>query len=343
MQFGFDLLGGARYPEIVRWARNPAMALGIFFEVDGFGCAEKIIEAEARVNRYAMSRIHLAWDDDHDYKPLFGLIEHRAELVSKICRRYPKHKIYLSGACENRLKGAEARKLASIVKKACPQADYVHSYDPKGAPLPGVINEIHHGMNPPKGAYIYSFDGVAMVDADIEGLKAKHSKALIFFFWDARMNGLWETPKPGEQRPPRGKRKGFPDKPYMESIERYIFARGQVSEFPEAWLYKSHSENKGPDKNGRIDPRAEKPCFIFPEKKKQVEVKNVNGKVIEVMTRFDPPMTDAPWSAKTPGYRYYTTRWGWELADLAAKTAKDPLVEIEGRRIHPCYRQGSFR
>lgn len=318
--FGQDTLGAARYREVNRQSLSlsPGQGRGHFSST--FGDIVPVLRDEAKQG-VSFVRVHLMWRDLHNFSVKdFPAIEKEANRICPVIRANPQVKWYLSGACEHKLSEKDARALAKLVLKACPQAQYVNTPMSAGAVLAEYINEFHgHRPKNLPPRFAFSCDGTACEDANIEKLKQDFAGAEYFMIWGPRYNGRWES----NDTTPRPQRKGWPDLKYISSMAYLATAKGIVSLLPN-WLWKSHSENKGTG-----DPRAEKPVAIIPIKTNELVLKQ-GSKIVHRMP-FYGTFSDGR-------FRYYASKWGFELGkvDLWIAGAKKGNVNAG-------FRDGSFR
>lgn len=346
MIFGFDNLGGARYPNVILRSHKRGAAFGCFLEVDGFGKADGLIEEVAKRKLASVIRVQGLWRDKHDFNQTDVVkAENFAIRVQRIASKYPEIGWYFSPFCEHNFNEATMRAVAAIIKRACPSAKFVNSPN-KGVNtfLRNEINEIHGTRTAPRGyKYIYSYDGYSAEDSNIPEMIERHKNAELFMFWVGRHNGLWEVPKEGEPRPPRSTRKGWVDDKMMRAMWDWTSFTSGSSKFPPYTCWKAFSENHGEGSN-----RDEKPVMIIPVKVPEITIKDTKGGLLYKLKEFPGPIKDSPpWSANKPGYRYYSPVWGFELADKARRRTGCRLVVIEYGKtkltIDPAIRHGTYR
>lgn len=321
MMYGLDFLGLPRYAKVAKETFPNNFALGCFSST--FGDSRPAVEAILDTGKCAALRVHLMWKDNHLYT------ERDISLAVKEAKKWREISedilFYVSPWCEWQAKVSLLSKLHDAIMEILPHAYYVNTpeYPSVGTTLVGVINEVHGNKAlPVHDDYIMSFDGSAVVDSDIEGIKKRHFRAKIMFFWEPRFNGRWET----TDTTPRPKRKGWPDKKLIKSVIALSECCCEVH-LPPKWLYKSHAENKG---NG--DPRAEKPLIIAPVKAPFVMLRNASRTVLAKFKYYGP--------YEGGGYRYYNGKWGYEIA-------LEPLQVWANNRqygvVNPAFRCGGWR
>jgi hypothetical protein len=334
MLFGLDFLGIARYKSIASKNFPKGWAVGCFSNT--FGDSRPAIEQLLKSKKASAVRVHLLWDDAHKFnnKDVARATSEIKKWIPLI-EAYPSIKWYFSAACEHRANANLAGKLAQSILTNTPEfVTCVNTPIDNGADLFGdrIINERHGANAKPRSVTDqFSFDGSACVDSDVTTIKNTwRNTPNIFFFWEPRFNGRWET----SDTTPRPERTARPDDGLIKSVHFLSNTKGKTS-LPKGVIYKSHAENKG---NG--DPRAEKPLFIIPHKTSTIVLKALNG---EILTKF---RYYGPFNGG--GYRYYTGRPGYMLAKIAMTKTGNYLCEawVNGKKyatINPGFRDGVFR
>jgi hypothetical protein len=276
------------------------------------------------------------WEDNHVYSDFHNVkLRSVCAKYEGLAKRFPDVRFYLSPFCEHKLNNPD--KYLDIVKQYAPSCIPVNTPIPNGGSFSyKYLNEIHKSdRRKPDGRYLFSYDGVACVDSNVEQDKLDHSNADIFFFWDAQFNGNHETNSPHVSIPDRT------DYATNQLIDSIIFLKNQTgkAKLPKGWIYKSHSENKGTG-----DPRANKPVLLSPKSLKFSAVQLVadNGQVVATLSRYVKPNSDGRW-------RYYSSSWGYEIALKAMRIQKgNPLVRVVVNNrtygiINPGFRLNEFR
>lgn len=319
MKYGLDCLGLARFDSDAMKAIPDGFALGVFSRT--FGDA---MPAVARVaGRCSAIRVQLLWSDSHTFSD-HDIPQLKAE-ATRWGRFAQQHRVpvYLSPFCEHNLSNPD--KYLKIVKECAPNCEPVNTVW-RGALSTHYINEVHGDARVPSGRYIFSYDGDDMLDSDIEGMKARHSRALLWFGWTANFNGKTES----DDKTPREKRKAFPSPKLMQSVKYVIQKQKGATNLPSNWLWKSHAEDTGTN-----DTRINKPVLIAPLRAGAAELL-VNGRVIS---------TAAYYGTYVDGrHRYYFREWGFESAEKAGNKPVD--LRVGGRiyaKVNPAFRDGSYR
>jgi hypothetical protein len=317
---GLDLLGATRYANVVKSSLPKDAAFGAFSNT--FRTVIPLVTRLLEQGKCPAIRIHLDWRDDHKYSLKdFERIVKEATKWKGLVAKYPDVKWYFSGACENNLSAKNAKLLALKILSVLPTVTYVQCGEAK---IMGdnIINEVHGSKSPAiKGRYIFSFDGSACVDCDVEKIKQRHKNAELFFFWEPRFNGRWET----TDNTMRPLRTGWPSVALVESVVSLVKDKGP-SVLPKKWIYKSHAEN-----HGKGDTKAEHPVFICPIKANAIILKNVSGEVLDILPYYGPYAGG--------GHRYYSKKWGYHIPAVAA-------VWLNGvcyGHINPAFREGEYR
>lgn len=329
MIFGLDLLGLAKYPKVAAKEFPAGFALGCFSNT--FGDARPAVEAILKTGKCPAVRVHLMWKDLHNFTTKdFPVIVKEAKKWAGIVKKYPDIKWYFSGACENHLSAGDAVKLANQVTKILPSVTYVNSGDAKLKDL--FLNEVHGAKAKAlKTPYIFSFDGSACVDCDVEAIKNMHKDAEIFFLWDAPFNQRLET----NDTTPRKDRTYKPSAKLIRSIVELVNQTG-ASKLPKGWLYKSHAETSKNKVTGKIDAKSDKAMFISPialpeMEGSQIKLK-IGAKTVATFNYYGP--------YKDGGWRYYAAKFGYEIAKQSVDVWLD---EEKYGFVTPAFRAGNFK
>lgn len=317
--FGHDFLGAAMYQSVI--AKNfPEWAAFGAFDKEFGDCMQAANLAYTRGCR--VFRIQLLWHGNHIYGDAdISAIKAGAEKWSKWKGILSVDTtVYISPFCEHQIQSPDKylKLIAEASKGACIP---VNSPLKNGGLSRVYVNEFHGGEikpRPSKTPILFSFDGTACVDADLETYKKNYAKAEVFFLWDARYNMHPETNDKARNCPPNAD--------LLESINKLTISKGKTS-LPIGDIWKSHSENKGSN-----DPRAEKPVYITQEKSSKVELK-LNGKVIHTLTRYSGDMPDGR-------ARYYASKMGYQIAIEPCE------IWVNGKKrgvVNPAFRENEYR
>lgn len=293
MKFGIDCLGGVKYSrEVARLDKN--LAVGIFAET--FGDASALIGGLLKQGRTV--RVQLTWADDHNYTDRH--FRRAAELV-KAYRRFAvenKNRFFVSPFCEHRLKTPDA--YLNRLQALAPEMVLVNSPDGFGSLSSKYLNEVHgEDKRTPKGEYLYSYDGTAAVDSDVEAMKKKRAGAILFFMWTYQCNGRAND----HDDTPRIQRAAWPNADLLASLKALTVAKSSDAALPKNHLWKSHAEQTT---NGALtgDRRACKPVLISPIKVPQVKLIDGAGKVVAVSSAPQPFSDGKRWRYYFPQYGY---------------------------------------
>jgi hypothetical protein len=345
MYLGLDVLGGARYKDLIKKEFPRNFMFGIFAEVDGFGKSYDLIEWAASVGVPAI-RVQLMWKDLHNFSVAKDLkaVSNRAAKVNTIIQKYPKVDWFISPCCEHELNENTFEVFASAVKRAAPKAAIVNSPNKgKGFVSRAYINEYHHEAPRKGGICAFSYDGANMVDSNITKDKTDYqaANAVYFLGWNSQCNGNRKIFKPGDKRQPndfkdRAKRVFWPVAKQFDSwIWQLTKQKGAVNE-PKGWTLKSHGDQHKVPPEGKD----QKPVWIFGRKVSKITIKATNGQVVGEAGYFG--------TFSGGGYRYYFTQWGFELAQKAIRIAGNAVCDIfiGGKKVgsaNPAFRGGNYR
>lgn len=344
MEFGLDLLSGAKYPEVVKKVRGGC--LGIFYEVDGFGNAHELIAWASRSKKWEAIRVQGVWKDDHKFAAAEETLAiNRAKKLQTIAEN-SLVPIYYSPFCEHQRDAAYMLSLLQKIEKVAPKLLLVNTPVSGGQWInhPKYIDEIHHDDKTagiPKHQYFFSFDGKTStgngsVDADCEEYKRKYSKAKYFFFWITQFN-LTKNAKP-ESKKPRKDRRCKPTQKLINSVYYHRKDKGNTT-LPTSIVWKSHSEQHSDDTAGEWS--ANKPVAIIPNKATKLQLVTLSGKVLATITSSVKYNHGGGWLYRFPS-------WGCDYANLAIKEQGSPTCKLvaDGKNLgtlNPAYRAGKKR
>jgi len=334
MMWGLDHLGLAKYGNLALAEHPEGWALGAFSQTfgDAIPAVKRIIDS----GRCPRIRLHLLWKDDHNFGAReFEAIRREARRIRPFYDAYKsKAEIRISGACEHKLKRADAERLKAIVQRELPGVAYVNTpWIKGGGQTISGINEIHgNEARAIGGVYDFSFDGNNAVDSDVVSIAKRLSGADTFYIWNSQCNGRKTT----ADKTPRPERKAWPTSRYIDSwIALSRLPVGKTS-LPAKWIYKSHADQH----DVPPEPRAGKPVWICPIKAGEIIVRCRNGQIVD-RAKYYGTFTGG-------GYRFYGGEWGYLTAEKARRIQGDTLcqVVINGKVvgvIDPSFRAGSFR
>lgn len=328
MRYGLDLLGAAKYPNIVIREFPKDWAFGIFDNT--FGNGYKVVQNIIATGRCPHVRIQMLWSDTHRFGDGdISKLKRIARPYEMLAKRNPHVRIELSPFCEHNLNNPD--KYLDIVQQEAPSC-FAVNVPWKGALSTKYKNEIHgnHNKRIPNGSYNFSYDGSNCVDSDVEKDKERHANCDVFFFWQCRFNLKWSM----KDATPRPQRTAKPDEKLIDSII-YLHRNKAETRLPKKWLLKSHAEN-----HGAGDTKGDKLLIISPHKATHIDLKARNGQTVAQLNYYG--------TYSEGGYRYYSKGWGYEAGLKAIRIQGDALTDVYiGRRkfgiVNPGFRDGSFR
>lgn len=326
---GLDYLAGAKYPEVISAEHPTGWNAGFFLRT--FGDAIPVIRQVAASGKAPRIRVHIIWEDDHVYVASRHdpLILSGIRLLNKVKQDFPLIDIQVSPFCEHNIRGAALDRLFNKVAKEAVGLTLVNA-PYKGDKIAGILNEVHGkvaALDPP---YSFSFDGTPAEHSDVVAYRTKHKSAQSFYYWSPRFNLRWSE----NDDTPREQRTGIPTRRFIRSIVFLHTERGATS-VPRGYIIKSHSE-----RHGLTDTRGDKLLIIAPINAQAIVLKSIAGDVLVSLQNRG--------SYTKGGWRYYSTSWGYEIANKAKRLTGSPLVDmfINGKKvgtINPGFRGGVFR
>lgn len=343
-QYGIDYLGmGNKYPQIVIDHHPKNWAVGFFTEKELFGDPFKNIQKLIVVRRDVPSiRLNLKWEDSHIFKQEdIKNVVASAKRYKSIIEDNPQIKWYVSPATEHLMKANEIKNYINAVQDVYGDlVTIVNNPDARNntfVKMQNVIQEVHGTkQNPPRGKFIYSYDGSSCVDDDVELRKSQMKNAEIFFFWHPAMNGRLKS----EDTTPRPERKSYPTKELVKSMFFLRNKRQTDGKMPQNWLWKSHADRH----TTPPEPRAYKPVVLGNDTSNVLQLCLKNGQVIATSTQRA-PMDGQPQYK----FRWYFSDYGYILARRAMRLQKgDPVCVLKAGnkticQLNPAFRNGTFR
>lgn len=347
MIYGMDSLFAPMYPKLAIRSLPDGWALGTFHGLfrDRNGNLERLFHAPKFVERLLTKticpvvRINILWDDGH----LYGLpgdakiLKREVRKYQEIAEKWPDRRIEIAPFCETGPKFGNPDKWLDIVAEAAPSCFPVNSVW-QGSFSNKYKNEVHNSKEKPfQGSYNFSWDGVTVLDADIERSRRKHKNCDIYFLWSWQDNRKANKHDPT----PRAERKVKPRLRLKAHIAAHAQEKGKT-ELPSGWLYKSSAEQK--ENPSDVDKkRACKPLFLAPKgtKTKKVFLKTRAGERIATFT------LDGLNSDGRPIYRHYK-QYGHQLAAKAIRLQGDAVCEVFAGKdwvghINPIFRENEYR
>lgn len=344
---GLDLLGlGSKYWKIKEtvslWPEG--FALGFFGDGWNNAFGDPLPKARKILNtgKCPLVRVQVYWHPNHDFVPE-AFLRKWLPKYERFAQEFPHVRFLLSPSCEYKNTPQEKIKRAvDLIRRLAPTCNPVLA--PMNAPVvPGVIVE-HHGDTSVNKGEIVSHDGTEAADIDIEAWKRGNRKALVRFYW----SHLFNLREAGNFIPPN-ERKAAPSKSYIEDVIDWSraagtpppFSGGTATPLRRPVLYKIFAE----DSEG-VDPRANKPLFICPEKADFVTLLAHNRKTVGKLGYY------GVYQGGT--HRYYSGHGagsrlsGSEFARKAEEISGSPWVwlKVQGKiygPVHANRRAGYFR
>lgn len=330
MIYGLDLLASAKYKNVAVKHLPKGWALGGFDNT--FGDFAPVAKAVLKKG-CPLIRVQMLWSDTHSFGDKdIPKLKKIAKKYEQLANQFPSAIIELSPFCEHNLQNPD--KYLDIVKDIAPSCIPVNT-PWKGALSKKYKNEVHGEHKKPAGAHAvngfnFSFDGTNCVDEDVESYKDEYEECDVFFFWHPRFNLKWSM----KDTTPRPQRKAKPSPELVQSIVYLGTPKGQVS-VKKFWLVKSHAE-----KHDAGDLKGDKLLIISPLQAEKILLKAANGKVVETLNYYG--------TFEGGGYRYYSKRFGYQIAIDAFSLTKSNLCEIwvKGNKqgvCNPGFRDPTYR
>lgn len=332
MKPGMSYLGGAKYPDLILKEHPTGYAARTFYSLFGptMPLARKLLETQ----RCPLWSSQIIYEKNHTYIPEKHdpLIRAAIKELNKLKLRFPDKEIEASPFCEHEIRGAKLQHLINLCQNTGRGITFVNNPEPgKGDLVPNMRNEIHSLMRKLPGVYDFDYDGLSCVDSNVQEFKDFHSSANLFWYWDSTFNGK----KNDKETTPIPERTHYPSSKRIDSIIYYKNLKGDTK-LDKGVLYKSHSEWQAPP-----DARSEHPMVMMKPKVDAVLLVARNGQIIDTLKRYKTPFTDGRW-------RYYATRWGFELADKAMRIQGSAIVRVMANGKSPGtinlgYRENEYR
>lgn len=341
MIIGQDLLGINKYYDTAIRAVRPGEAVGMFLRT--FGDARKTLEKMVRSGKFSQIVVHLApFDKTHRYP--IATLRKQVLADSVFCNALAERfsgMIMLSPFCEHNHPAAKMRDLFLEMKKRAPKCSMVNTIW-KGEEVDGTITEIHLANSKslpkkPKNQYTISFDGFGgdgsgdMPDADLDSIMAKYSDAIHIRAWNFRYNGKFGH----KDTTDLAKRQNWPSIKYIQGNRATLDPREGAITWKQG-LLKPMADDHGdpePTKDNKL-------LAILPGvDKSSVDVFDSKGSKIDTLTRYYPDHSGEP-----KGPRYYSSKYAFEVAEIAKKNTGSNLVRVGVSLLTDCRkRSGRFR
>lgn len=331
MKKGQDFLGINHYYRTAVLAARPNEPVGMFLTT--FGNARPTLERMARSRKFSEIVVHLApFDRSHRY-PINSL---RKQLLAdaRFCDALAARagqQIWISPFCEHNHKAKDMRDLFRELKQVAPHCLMVNSIW-KGEEVDGTITEIHIEKTAalpkvPKNQFIVSFDGCGstgtgdMPDVDVDAIMQRYSRALHIRAWNFRYNGKFGN----KDTTDLSKRKHWPNIKYIRGHRALLDPREGSITWGRNELEKPFADDHGdaePAKDNRLM------CILPKVNKPSVRVFDSKGNQIDVMRRYRPDHSGEP-----RGPRYYSSKYAFQVAEIAFKNTGSYLIRIENSAL----------
>lgn len=321
MIYGCDYLGAVHYESQMLATHPTGWAGGLFLRT--FGDARNTLQYMCASGKFSEILVHLApFDHSHQY-PVAKYLP-QIKLDAAWIEAMPKNNtvILLSPFCENNYHGDVMSPIFDSLRQIAPSCLMVQS----GSVIPGVITDRHlansHNLQKPTGAYVVSFDGFGsagdgnFTDTDIQKILTFFSDARHIRLWDFRYNGKFSHNDTSDEN----HRTNWPDLNYLLGHNAMMKVREGELSYPKTALYKPFAEDHGGN-----DPKANRALIILPHSGQHIPVADSQGNRIDVMTRVMPDFVGTP-----KGARFYSTKYAYQLGNLAQKNTGSRLIKIDG-------------
>lgn len=329
MKYGCDYLGGKHYKSAILKTHPHGWAAGIFLRT--FGNTMGFIEKMCASGKFSEIVVHVApFDKDHRYEfsKYVPQIKKDVAKLEEISKKYPSVVLMVSPFCEHNHPRDKMVVLFKELKQIAPSCLMVNSIW-KGQTVPGIITEIHLENSKlkikPQGDYIVAFDGFGsdgsgdMPDTDVQKILNHYSDARQIRLWNFRYNGKFGH----KDKAPVDKRKHWPDENYLKGHNALMKTREGAVTYPNNALYKPFADDHG---QGGKDNKA---MVITFSPKNHINVFDSLGKKIDTMQRVNPNFS-SPGSPLHGAGRFYSSKYAYQLGDIAQKNTGSRKIKIEG-------------
>lgn len=307
MKFCLDVLGAAKYPDVV--IKNVPTSFGIGVFAKEFGDAVPFVKKAIQAG-FTFFRIHLVWDNLHNYGDQYlGALQTLSKLYNSIALSHPHVQFELSPFCEHIL--TKPDKYLDYTQKYAPNCVIVNSPGgtPKGhgAHSKKYKNETH-GLNVSADAN-FSFDGSECADVDMKSTVdlAEYNGCENFFLWRYMLN-LHSSMTDGT-------RNHIPTPNEIKQIIAWAKPKAPTS-LPHDAIWKSISEK-------------DFPVIITPLKTNKVTLQR-SGKVIATLPYYGPYIDGRS--------RYYAPKQGYQLGACEVWINNKKYGDIDG-----AFRENAYR
>jgi hypothetical protein len=317
-----DTLAGVKFPEVI--AKLPRK-YGTRYFYEEFGLAKAQIEKDIKSGREWIGVQGLWAGKTHNYTDAHRKRAIRIAVELEQISKELKKPIYYSPFCEHKKTSKYMLDLFSDIKKVAPSLILVNSPISGGQWVNnGYVDEIHHNDKPagmPKGAYIFSMDGLHQPDCDIEIYKKRHlndPNCIAFGVWALQHN----CKRNAKDQTLAKARKCKPTVELNESLIFQIENDKKKVKLNKGWISKSHSEQ-----HKDVDPRANKLVLVGPKGKSFKNVRIGDYKLADGGFTEDKRQT------------WRSTKWAYKMGRFTMVIADGELV---GSVDFP-FRQNEYR
>lgn len=325
---GRDYLGAPYFRKVVMQSHLHGYGGGVFWETFNHGkhTGKACVVEWAKEGPSFMPfiRVQGLWaGSSHSYKGKEKAALNIAEELANIAVVHGEIKFYYSPFCEN--KDAPTEFLLKL-KQEFPILRIVHTANKGAGLVKGVINETH-GDYRPKGMSAFSYDGLSIVNADVEMFKEATKDCEYAMDWNASDNGR-RNDSPSAPAIPN--RKHWTSNKMNESIFYQSTNTRAADSLKKGLMGKSHGD---PDTvpNPRDDNK-----YVMLSPHKSDEIQLLNG---------TKPVEKLKYSGKSHEdgrYIYRSNKWGCEIAKKGRKLTVKQGGKLYGQ-VDPGFRVNEYR
>lgn len=321
---GVDYLAGVKYEKVMIDNHPKGWTAGIFLNT--FGGGYGTLDRMACSGKFSEIVAHIApFDKSHTYPidELKSQVMQGAKRIQRIAKKCPQTVLMPSPFCEHNHPTNKIKPILDQIKKVAPNTLPVNSIW-RGGIVYGYTTEIHlensRPRAPPSGDYIISFDGFGgdgsgdFTDTDLVKIFSRYPKARQIRLWNFRFNGKFGHKDSASIE----QRKHWPDAKYIRGHVAMMDGREGSASWPNSALYKPFADDHG---EGGKDNKA---MVILQTSRKTARVFDSRGNLIDEMKRATTDHSGTP-----KGGRFYSSRFAYELGDLAKKNTGSRLIRIE--------------
>jgi hypothetical protein len=330
MILGNDYLAGIKYQRAVMEAHRKGDCGGIFLTT--FGPAHALVERMCKSKKFSEIVVHIApFAKTYSVPKLRSLVLKESRWLNSLAVKYGQT-ILISPFCESPNSAAVMRPLFAEMRQAAPDCLLVHSIHGPGQEVDGTITEIHIEKSSalprvPKNEYTVSFDGCGstgtgdMPDLDIDSIVKRYSGTRHIRAWNFRFNLKYGH----KDKTAIANRTITPSVQYIRGTRALLDPREGSLSWKNSDLLKPFADDHGekePTKDNKLM------CILPGVDRASVDVFDSKGKKIDTMRRFKPDHSGDP-----KGPRYYSTRYAFQVANIAFKNTGSYMGQIAGRPL----------